>query len=251
MRNNFSLSLTTFFFLFLFSSAIYAYSAQDSLDHATADSAVTEHSQSQEHESPAEVHHAPHLDGRDLQLWWIIPFVGILLSIAVMPLIAPHFWHHHYGKVSLFWGVLFFIMFTVIKGLNMSGFYLAEVYLGEFIPFIVLLLALFTVGGGIRLKGELVGSPLLNTGLILIGTILASDPDNDQTLEFEIISGNEGNILALNQSTGKLSFVSASPDFSLVSSVTVDFIFKGLKKFLVRYSLQVIPETFSIIIPKR
>ena len=56
----------------------------------------------------------------------------------------------------------------------MSGFYLAEVYLGEFIPFIILLLALFTVGGGIHLKGELVGTPRLNSILILIGTILAS-----------------------------------------------------------------------------
>ena len=119
-------------------------------------------------------HHAPHLDGRGLSLWWIIPFLGILLSIAVFPLVAPHFWHHHYGKISFFWGALFFVMFTIFNGINMSAFYLAEVYLGEFIPFIVLLLALFTVGGGIRLKGELVGTPKLNLMLILIGTILAS-----------------------------------------------------------------------------
>ncbi|MCB0284567.1 MAG: sodium:proton antiporter, partial [Calditrichaeota bacterium] len=127
-----------------------------------------------ESEGHSAEHHAPHLDGRTLTLWWIIPFVGILLSIAVFPLVAPHFWHHHYGKVSLFWGVLFFVIFTVFKGFNMSAFYLAEVYLGEFIPFIVLLLALFTVGGGIHLKGELVGTPKLNTLLIFIGTILAS-----------------------------------------------------------------------------
>ncbi|NOZ47518.1 MAG: sodium:proton antiporter [Chlorobi bacterium] len=119
-------------------------------------------------------HHAPHLNGKNLSLWWIIPFLGILLSIAVFPLVAPHFWHHHYGKVSLFWGALFFVLFTIFQGINMSSFYLAEVYLGEFIPFIVLLLALFTVGGGIHLKGELVGTPKLNVLLILIGTILAS-----------------------------------------------------------------------------
>lgn len=119
-------------------------------------------------------HHAPHLNGADLSLWWIIPFLGILLSIAILPLVNGHFWHHHYGKVSLFWGALFLILFSIFKGINMSTFYLAEVYLGEFIPFIVLLLALFTVGGGIRLKGELVGSPALNTLLILIGTLLAS-----------------------------------------------------------------------------
>ncbi|PID26375.1 MAG: sodium:proton antiporter [Candidatus Cloacimonadota bacterium] len=119
-------------------------------------------------------HGAPHLDGRNLSLLWVIPFIGILLSIAIFPLVAPHFWHHHYGKVSLFWGVLFFIAFTIANGANMSFFYLIEVYLLEFIPFIALLLALFTVSGGIQLKGELIGSPKLNIIILLIGTFLAS-----------------------------------------------------------------------------
>jgi Na+/H+ antiporter NhaD/arsenite permease-like protein len=143
-----------------------------SVSHDETHAVEPAHSENQKAEHAE--HHVPHLDGKTLSLWWMIPFIGILLSIAVFPLVAPHFWHHHYGKVSLFWGLLFFIMFTVFKGINMSGFYLAEVYLGEFIPFIVLLLALFTVGGGIRLKGELIGTPKLNTLLILIGTLLAS-----------------------------------------------------------------------------
>jgi Na+/H+ antiporter NhaD/arsenite permease-like protein len=137
-----------------------------------SDSVIQANSDMPDHSSME--HHAPHLNGAELSLWWIIPFLGILLSIAIFPLVNPRFWHHHYGKISLFWGALFFILFIIFKGINMSGFYLAEVYLGEFIPFIVLLLALFTVGGGIRLKGELVGSPILNTLLILIGTVLAS-----------------------------------------------------------------------------
>ena len=141
---------------------------QEEKTHQTA-----EHETHPEHAKHKE-HHAPHLDGSDLPLWWIVFFVGILLSIAIFPLVAPHFWHHHYGKVSLFWGASFFIVFTALKGFEMSSFYLAEVYLGEFIPFIVLLLALFTVGGGIRLKGQLIGSPKVNVVLILIGTILAS-----------------------------------------------------------------------------
>ncbi len=117
---------------------------------------------------------APHLDGSDLSLWWILPFLGILLSIALLPLIAPHFWHHNYGKVSLFWGALFLIAFVAGNGPSMTSFYLLEVYLLEFIPFIALLLALFTVAGGIRLKGDLIGAPVLNTGFILLGTALAS-----------------------------------------------------------------------------
>ncbi len=124
------------------------------------------------HEGSA--HHAPHIDGKNLSLLWALPFLGILLSIAIFPLLAPHFWHHHYGKVSLFWGLVLFIAFTIGFGPNTSFFYLVETYLGEFIPFITLLLALFTVAGGIRLKGELVGTPKLNTLLIFIGTFLAS-----------------------------------------------------------------------------
>jgi len=89
----------------------------------------------------------------------VLPFVGILLSIAVFPLVAPHFWHHHYGKVSLFWWLAFMVPFTLHYGKDTGLFYLLEVFLGEFIPFIVLLLALFTIAGGIRLTGSLVGSP--------------------------------------------------------------------------------------------
>lgn len=118
--------------------------------------------------------HSFHVNGEKMSILWALPFVGILLSIALLPLIAPHFWHRHYGKVSLFWGVLFFILFTVRFGFERSSFYLVEVYLLEYIPFIILLLALFTVSGGIRLKGSLVGKPSLNVVLLLIGTVLAS-----------------------------------------------------------------------------
>jgi len=124
--------------------------------------------------SLASSHHAPHLNGQNLSLFWLIPFAGILLSIAIFPILAPHFWHHHYGKISLFWGILFLVFFTVSFGSNTSLFYLLEVYLLEFISFITLLLALFTVAGGIQLKGTLVGSPKLNSIIILLGTILAS-----------------------------------------------------------------------------
>ena len=42
---------------------------------------------------------APHLDGGELGLLWVGPFAGILLSIAIFPLVAPDFWHHHFGKI--------------------------------------------------------------------------------------------------------------------------------------------------------
>ena len=126
------------------------------------------------HENDHSDHHSIHLDGAHVSLFWIIPFIGILLSIAVLPLVAPTVWHHHYGKISLLWGMVFFISFWIAHGTSMAFFYLSEVYLGEFIPFIVLLLSLYTVSGGIRLKGTLRGSPIVNTAILLIGTVLAS-----------------------------------------------------------------------------
>ena len=118
--------------------------------------------------------HHVHLDGAHVSLLWCIPFLGILLSIAIFPLVAGHIWHHHYGKISLFWWLAFIIPFVAVNGVDMGLFYLLEVYLGEFIPFIILLFALFTIAGGVRLKGSLRGSPMVNTMLLLIGTVLAS-----------------------------------------------------------------------------
>ncbi|MBW2713222.1 MAG: sodium:proton antiporter [Deltaproteobacteria bacterium] len=132
---------------------------------------TSDHGASDEH---ANAHHSLHLDGSTVSVLWCIPFIGILLSIAILPLVAARFWHHHYGKVSLFWGLSFFLAFSYANGIEVGLFYLSEVYLGEFIPFIVLLLALFTVSGGILLKGSLRGTPVVNTGILLIGTILAS-----------------------------------------------------------------------------
>lgn len=117
---------------------------------------------------------APHLDGSALNLLWIIPFVGVLLSIAIFPLAAPDFWHHHFGKVSAFWALAFLVPFFLRFGFDLTLYELLHVSLLEYIPFIILLLSLFTVAGGIRLKGSLVGTPIVNTGMLALGTVLAS-----------------------------------------------------------------------------
>jgi len=117
---------------------------------------------------------APHLEGADLHLVWIIPFVGILLSIAVFPLVAPHFWHLHFGKISAFWAIAFLGPFTAMYGISLAGYELLHVLFLEYIPFIILLGSLFTVAGGVRLRGKLTGTPVVNTGILLIGTLLAS-----------------------------------------------------------------------------
>ena len=103
-----------------------------------------------------------------------MPFAGILLSIAIFPLVAPSFWHHHFGKISAFWALLFLVPFALKFGFNLALYELVHVALLEYIPFIILLLSLFTVAGGVRLKGTLKGSPAVNTGLLFFGTIIAS-----------------------------------------------------------------------------
>ena len=100
-----------------------------------------------------------HIDGSRMSIFWIIPFLGILLSIAIFPLILPSYWHHNYGKVSAFWGLLFIILFTWNFGIDISKFYLLEVYLKEFVPFIVILIALYTVSGGVLISGNMIGPP--------------------------------------------------------------------------------------------
>ena len=117
---------------------------------------------------------AADLDGAQLSAIWGVPFAGILLSIALMPLLVPHFWHHHFGKVAAAWALAFLLPFAAIFGPGMAGASLVHVLLAEYIPFIVLLTALFTVSGGIYIRGNLHGSPGLNTAILGIGAVLAS-----------------------------------------------------------------------------
>jgi Na+/H+ antiporter NhaD/arsenite permease-like protein len=91
-----------------------------------------------------------------------------------MPLLTPHFWHHHYGKVVAAWSLAFFIPFAVIFGANLAGENLVHALFAEYIPFIVLLTALYAVSGGIFIRGNLHGSPGLNTTILAIGAFLAS-----------------------------------------------------------------------------
>ena len=114
------------------------------------------------------------MDGSQLTLPWVIPFVCMLLSIAIFPLAAPHFWEHHFGKIAVGWGMAFLIPFAISFGVSTATEQFLHAIVDEYIPFIILLFALFTVAGGIRLKGSLVGTPKVNALLLLIGTLLAS-----------------------------------------------------------------------------
>ena len=114
------------------------------------------------------------LDGSQLSLLWAVPFIGILLSIAIWPLVAPGFWHHHFGKISAAWALAFLLPFALMFGPGAAWEGFVHAALAEYIPFILLLTALFTVSGGIYIRGNLRGTPVLNTMILLVGGVLAS-----------------------------------------------------------------------------
>ncbi|OYV02217.1 MAG: sodium:proton antiporter, partial [Burkholderiales bacterium PBB5] len=114
------------------------------------------------------------MNGAALAAWWGLPFAGLLLSIALMPLLLPRFWHHHFGKVAAAWSLAVVGPMALQFGPGVAGHALWHMLLGEYLPFIVLLTALFTVSGGIHVRGNLHGSPGLNTAVLALGAVLAS-----------------------------------------------------------------------------
>ncbi len=112
--------------------------------------------------------------GNSLPLWSIIPFVGMLLSIAIFPLAKGEWWEKHQLHVALFWSALFLVPFAVFYGLGEATFQFLEIIVLDYIPFIVLLLGLFVVTGGIHIKGTIAGTTKNNVIMLGIGTLLAS-----------------------------------------------------------------------------
>jgi len=103
--------------------------------------------------------------------WAILPFVLYLLAIAFLPLVAPRFWERNRNKLllGLFTGAPV-VVYLLSRG---DGALLAETA-REYLAFILLLLALFVISGGIFLRGSLAGTPAVNTALLATGSLLAS-----------------------------------------------------------------------------
>ena len=117
---------------------------------------------------------AASLDGAQLGLLWAIPFAGMLLSIALLPLVALRLWHHHFGKITLGWALLALLPLAGAYGAGTAAELALHTLIGEYIPFIIFIGTLYIVAGGIYLRGNLHGTPALNTGLLAIGALLAS-----------------------------------------------------------------------------
>ena len=103
-----------------------------------------------------------------------IPFAGLLLCIAVFPLVKAEWWERHQAWVVAFWSLLFLIPFGVIGGAGTALETALECIVADYLTFIVLLFGLFCVAGNITLEGDLAGSPRVNVALLLFGTLLSS-----------------------------------------------------------------------------
>ncbi|HEY1361603.1 MAG TPA: sodium:proton antiporter [Xanthobacteraceae bacterium] len=114
------------------------------------------------------------LDGAGLRWPWALPFVGILLTIATGPLLFPRFWHHHYGKLAFVWSTLTLAPMAALYSPSTAGRAFVHTMLAEYLSFIVLLLALYVIAGGILVTGNLRGNPLVNTAILALGTVIAS-----------------------------------------------------------------------------
>ncbi len=117
---------------------------------------------------------AAELDGAKLSPLWGLPFAGVLLSIALLPLVAPRVWHKHFGKITAGWILAFLLPFAAVFGPGQTGVALVHALVAEYLPFIILLVALFTAAGGVFVRGNLHGSPGTNVAIMAVGSVLAS-----------------------------------------------------------------------------
>jgi len=108
--------------------------------------------------------------GNELPLWSVVPFVALLLGIAIIPLINRHWWEHTSSQalVAAICGLPIFVYFLILD-------YHQLVHTGlEYVSFIIYIGGLFTVAGGIYIKGDVQATPKVNTAFLAIGAVLAN-----------------------------------------------------------------------------
>lgn len=107
--------------------------------------------------------------------WFLcLPFVGVILSIALFPLVAPKIWHQHYGKIAFGWLVLGVANIIYFYSVETAIHSIAHTLLLEYIPFICLVLALYTISGGLRVHIHANPTPMLNTIILFLGAIFSN-----------------------------------------------------------------------------
>lgn len=108
----------------------------------------------------------------EVEPWAMIPFAMMLLSIAVMPLAAEKWWHSNLHKLYVSFALA--IAAGIYLAVNGMGAELLHQMLYDYMPFIVLLGALFIVTGGIRIEGNVAATPAANVSVLCSGFVLAS-----------------------------------------------------------------------------
>ena len=108
----------------------------------------------------------------NVELWMVIPFAIMLLTIAIAPLVAEHFWEKNRNKL-IFTAVISVVTVALLSSFGLGGAIVHNI-LYDYIPFVMLLLALFVVTGGIRISGDIAATPIVNTFILGAGFVMAS-----------------------------------------------------------------------------
>lgn len=138
----------------------------------------TDGAKTAEEHAPADAHAAEHKEheniGTQMPTLAVVPFALLLLCIAVLPLATPHWWEHNHNKgiVAAILAVPVAIYLFVAFG--HAGFEKLEHSALEYVSFILLLGSLYIISGGIYIRGSLAGTPIVNTGLMALGALIAS-----------------------------------------------------------------------------
>lgn len=106
--------------------------------------------------------------------WQAIPFCGALLSLSLLPLLAPAMWHRFENHILAFWGTLSVAVIMSSTTLNCASHILFETIWKEYIPFVALIFALFTIAGGIHIHLNSHSTPFKNVCLLTIASFMAS-----------------------------------------------------------------------------
>ena len=114
-----------------------------------------------------------HASAVQVPVWLCIPFAGLLLCIAVMPLLRAEWWEAHQPLVVFMWIILLVVPFAIVYGAGDTFETVLECIVNDYLTFIVLLFGLFCVSGNITVGGDFAGSPRVNACLLALGTLLS------------------------------------------------------------------------------
>ena len=106
--------------------------------------------------------------------WQATPFIGALLSLSLLPLLAPAIWHRFENYILGFWGALSIAIIMSSTTLSGASHILFETIWAEYIPFVALIFALFTITGGVHIHLHSPGTPFRNICLLTIASFMAS-----------------------------------------------------------------------------